>query len=110
LYKIIPEDTDSRARIESSLAQFASDFPTRNPLQINVHPLYGGEIPKNIKYSASEEDQLRKEFRSNVENKYFVPAFFLKINTNPMHVGYGGGGSAVMFTHYYQGGPLNDRT
>lgn len=69
-----------KALVDSALAKVVSDYKEKNPLHINIHLVYGGEIPYDATY---DNGGISKFYDSNLpmnepENKYSVLGYFLE--------------------------------
>lgn len=66
--------------VDSALSQTAADYREKNPLNINIHLVYGGEVPYDATY---DNGGIAKFYNSNLpmnesENKYSVLGYFLE--------------------------------
>lgn len=92
--------------VDSALSQTVADYREKNPLNINIHLVYGGEVPYDATY---DNGGIAKFYNSNLpmnepENKYSVLGYFLERKGTDRDESGAASGIGVPEFHVFVGG------
>lgn len=89
--------------VDAALERVVIDYREKNPLHINIHPVYGGEVPYDATFDNGGiyKFQVSMEPRNTPDNKYAVLGYFLERKGTDRTEGGAAGGIGIPEFHVF---------